>query len=97
MGHHVGVYLQRDSGIVFAGASLNDLVFANSSIRHFNECANGVVDRFPFYDEGSDLDDCEVAAGDLERIIRDVDPPAADEGTFWSDFIADVSIGDYPE
>ncbi|MGW0087341.1 SUKH-4 family immunity protein [Streptomyces sp. NPDC003393] len=97
MGHHVGVYLQQSSGIIFAGASLNGLVFANSSIELFNECVKKIIDRFPFYAEGSDLDDCEMAAEDLEGIVRGVDPSAANEGTFWSDFITDVSIGDYPE
>ncbi|WP_158679174.1 SUKH-4 family immunity protein [Streptomyces sp. Tu 6176] len=96
-GHDVGVYLHGESGRVFAGASLNDLVFANSSVDCFTECVEKITERSPFYSEDADLEECELAARALEGVVFGIDPSAIAEGTFWSDIISDISIGDYFE
>lgn len=71
----------------------------NSSLGTFAACVKAVIDRFPFYAEIDETDEMytvfENAAGDLERIINEIDSSAcACSAGFWTELIATASMGD---
>ncbi|MEV4806622.1 SUKH-4 family immunity protein [Nonomuraea sp. NPDC049421] len=68
---------------------------ANTNIHLFIESVKAVLDRFPFYSVGSDLDSRVIVANDLTELIRAIDSFAVYQDSFWSTFIDDVEIGDY--
>ncbi|MFJ6566349.1 SUKH-4 family immunity protein [Streptomyces sp. NPDC091292] len=95
LGEDVRVYVQQRTGKVLAGPGPSDLVFANSSISQFNRCVQSLTARYPFAAEDAEPEEWALAALEVEKIVHAIDPPAADDGTFWSDFEAEVSMGDY--
>jgi hypothetical protein len=69
---------------------------ANSSLIQFSRTTKALIELFPYYDDGADLDEREAAAKRLRQVIRSVDQAAVDDpDSFWSTFLDDVSIGDF--
>jgi len=69
--------------------------FVNSSLTQFANCVGYVIDRFPFYASGSEVQVREAVSAELATLIRGVDATALEPDSFWSTFIEDVEIGDY--
>ncbi len=77
----------------------------NSTLGQFTNTMKAVIGAFPFYDQiGDDVDDIEwkdklaerdVIADRIGDLIRDIDPPAMNPGSFWDGFVTDVAHGEY--
>ncbi|WP_328375258.1 MULTISPECIES: SUKH-4 family immunity protein [unclassified Streptomyces] len=89
------VYIEHGTGNVMSGWDINDLGFANSSISLFSKCMTAVASRYPYYAEDAEAEEWIAARDRLDAVIRSIDPPAADEDTYWSEFTSDVLMGDY--
>ena len=68
---------------------------ANSDLDRFAECMRAAIDRLPYYDGDSELDDWEWAAKDLEGMLFAIDPATQSYPGFWENFVADVTTGIY--
>ncbi|GGW25186.1 hypothetical protein GCM10010294_70550 [Streptomyces griseoloalbus] len=97
IGLGVSVHLDESSGEVLSGADSGELDMVNTAISHFAQCVILLADMFPFYEEGSDVDEWEAGAQRVENIIREVDPNAYREGSYWYEFRWDVSMGEFYE
>ncbi|MEU5521851.1 SUKH-4 family immunity protein [Streptomyces sp. NPDC047860] len=91
------IYFDQDSGEVLHGLNPEELGIVNTTISRFTECIVRVAEMFPFYDEGSDVDEWEAGAQRVEDVIGEVDPSAYRDGAFWYEFRWDVSMGDFHE
>lgn len=69
-------------------------LFINTSLASFVATLEAVAGRFPFYDSDDDEDELESASDDVLRIIRSIDPSAAQPDRYWSTFVDDMRIGD---
>jgi hypothetical protein len=68
----------------------------NSRLEQFLASVKVVIERFPFYDVGSDLHLRERVGMDLTESISDIDPQALSTANgFWQTFIDDVVSGDF--
>ncbi|MFE1028565.1 SUKH-4 family immunity protein [Streptomyces sp. NPDC058818] len=94
-GLSVSVYLDQNSQEVLYGLEPGDVNIVNTSSSHFTQCVLRLSEMFPFYAEGSDSDEWEAAAQRVEDVIRDIDPSAYHEGSFWYEFRWDVTMGDF--
>jgi len=70
--------------------------FVNSSLPQFVECVRLAISAFPYYSRGADLSEREAVASRVAELLRPVDPPALELDQFWSTFIDDLVIGDFP-
>jgi hypothetical protein len=72
--------------------------FANTSVTHFWDSVRAVTARFPLYSSDDDDDEEPFRAGDdVAAIVSAIDPPAMDTDQFWSTFVDDVQMGDFPD
>ncbi|AQS65618.1 SUKH-4 family immunity protein [Streptomyces pactum] len=94
-GLSVSVYLDQDSQEVLYGLNPGDVNIVNTSFPHFTQCVLRLSEMFPFYAEDSDADEWEEAAQRVEDVIREIDPSAYREGSFWYEFRWDVTTGDF--
>ncbi|MGW1898920.1 SUKH-4 family immunity protein [Streptomyces hirsutus] len=97
IGLESSVYLDEFSGEVLSGMDPGELEMVNTEISRFTQCVIRLADIFPFYGEDSDADEWEVGAQRVEGIIREVDPNAYHEGSYWYEFRWDVSMGEFYE
>ncbi|WP_159027752.1 SUKH-4 family immunity protein [Streptomyces pactum] len=95
MGLSVSMYLDKDSQEVLYGLSPGDVNIVNTSVSHFTQCILRLSDIFPFYDDDCDSDEWEVGAEKVEDVIREVDPSAYHEGSYWYEFRWDVTMGNF--
>lgn len=93
-GLSVSMYLDQDSQEVLYGLNPGDVNIVNTSFSHFAQCVLRLSEMFPFYAEDSDVDEWEEAAQRVEDVIREIDPSAYREGSFWCEFRWDVTMGD---
>ena len=54
-------------------------------------------EHYPYYKEGAGFDLAIAASGGLRLGLEPIDPGAFTPGSYWSDFLSDVSNGDYGE
>jgi hypothetical protein len=73
-----------------------DHEFVNSSLTQFVRVVKAVTGRFPFYDTSDDLDERNRVGDELAAMIEEIDPPAMEIDLFWSTFVDDIRIGDFP-
>jgi hypothetical protein len=71
-------------------------LFVSSSLSQFADTVDAVAARFPFYDDPDDDRAAEQAAKDLAALIGAIDAEAVVPDRFWSTFLDDVRIGDFP-
>jgi hypothetical protein len=95
IGLDVPVYLDGNSQKVLYGLEAAELKIVNTSISRFTQCVVRMSEMFPFYSEDSDVDDWEAGARNVENVIREIDPDAYCEGSYWYEFRWDVSMGDF--
>jgi SUKH-4 immunity protein len=69
----------------------------NTNLEAFCEFMGLCEDRYPYYTDEGDLDDSIEASDGLRSELSGIDPAALREGSYWSDFLSDVAIGDYAE
>jgi hypothetical protein len=74
------------------GASL-----INTSLDAFVNFLRLCEDRYPYYTDEGDLDDSIEAASSLRSELVGIDPDALRQGSYWSDFLSGVAMGDYAE
>ncbi|WP_074989915.1 SUKH-4 family immunity protein [Streptomyces misionensis] len=67
----------------------------NSSLPNFVVVVRAVIERFPFYDSGSDDSEWMAAARAVEEIVRGVDPGAFIRDGFWETLVNDIEMGDF--
>jgi len=67
----------------------------NSDLGLFSSCVKAVIERFPFYQQDSELEQWTAAANDIRTIVADIDPPAIADTGFWESFTDDIEMGDY--
>jgi hypothetical protein len=71
-------------------------LFVSSSLEQFAATVEVVAARFPFYDDQDDDQGAIRASEDLADLIRAIDAEAVVPDRFWSTFLDDVTIGDFP-
>jgi hypothetical protein len=74
---------------------LNAPLFINSSIPQFTQTVQAAMDRFPYYDEDAEPEECLEAGRDLLDLIASIDAEAAVPNRYWSTFVDDVQMGNY--
>jgi hypothetical protein len=67
----------------------------NRDLGAFRSCVAAVIDRFPFYGEGAELDEQTEVADDIRDILQRIDDSALRNNGFWETFCDDITIGDY--
>ncbi|MFK4152935.1 SUKH-4 family immunity protein [Streptomyces fungicidicus] len=97
IGMSTSVYLDESSGRVLSGVDSRELDMVNTTVSRFTQCAIRLAEIFPFYEEGSDVDEWEAGAQRVEDVVREVDPEAYREGAYWYEFRWDVSMGEFYE
>ena len=94
-----GDYIAVDSAsgrVVLANAKTSSISsVVNSSLANFIDFLQVCESRYPYYADEGDLDDSIQAAEALRNELASIDPAALEPGTYWSDFLSDVAIGDY--
>jgi hypothetical protein len=71
-------------------------LFVSSSLEQFADTVDAVAARFPFYDDPDDDQAAERASLDMAALIGAIDAEAVVPDQFWSTFLDDVTIGDFP-
>jgi hypothetical protein len=71
-------------------------LFVSSSLEQFADTVDAVAARFPFYDDPDDDQAAERASQDMAALIGVIDAEAVVPDQFWSTFLDDVTIGDFP-
>jgi hypothetical protein len=71
-------------------------LFVSSSLSQFADTVEAVAAMFPFYDGPDDGQAADQAAHDLGVLIEGIDVEAVVPDRFWSTFLDDVAIGDFP-
>lgn len=90
-GNHMCV--DSDSGEVQLLTKGLEPRFVNTNLPLFVCTMQAIADRFPYYGMDHTDDEVDAATNDVERLIRDIDPPA-DSSPYWDTFIRDLSVGD---
>lgn len=95
-GLSAAVGVEVDTGHVVEVLDIPDppVLFINTSLASFVDTLEAVAQRFPFYDSDDDEDEVGSTSDDVLRIVRRIDPPAAEPDRYWSTFVDDMRIGD---
>jgi hypothetical protein len=68
----------------------------NSSLKQFIDSVQAITDLFPFYLSDSTLEDAINSGNNVADALKRIDPAAMGPDTFWSTFVDDLKMGDYP-
>jgi hypothetical protein len=94
-----GIAIRGDTGqvVLVRKGSFEVASMVNANLEAFLEFMGQCEDRYPYYTDEGDLDDSIEASDRLRSELSEIDPGALREGSYWSDFLSDVAIGDYAE
>lgn len=70
-------------------------LFVNSGAGLFVRTVQDLLDGFPRYTAEADDAELEAAGAAVRRIVAAIDPPAAEDGTYWGTIADGVGIGDF--
>jgi hypothetical protein len=90
------ICLEPDSGhVIRFSTRTNERIFINTSLRQFRETVRAVIGRFPFHAEDATFEEIESAAGDVGKIVSDIDPPAMAPDLYWSTLVDGIVMSDF--
>jgi hypothetical protein len=67
----------------------------NTALDLFTLTVKALIDRFPYYPKGADVEQIKSVCEDLRVIIRSIDPKAAAAGWYWPNLVDDMLMGDH--
>lgn len=88
----IGVNVATGEIVHIPAAGSSDINPVNSTLKQFCESVESVIQRYPFDDSSSDL---EEVAEELRQELSQIDAAAAAHNGFWETFTDDVAMGDY--
>lgn len=88
----IGVNVATGEIVHAPATDSTDLNPVNSTLEQFRESVKAVIQRYPFGDPSTDLDE---VAEDLRQELSQIDAAAAAHNGFWETFTDDVAMGDY--
>jgi len=93
------IAIRGDTGqvVLVRKGSFEIASMVNTNLEAFLEFMGLCEDRYPYYTDEGDLDDSIEASDGLRSELNEIDPGALGQGSYWSDFLSDVAIGDYAE
>jgi len=95
MSQAFGIERQTGKVVMILDAPSYPISFVNSSLELFIASVSSFTEKYPFYPDPPDPDECEAVADELKLTLYRIDPPSMSDCSFWSELYWDIAQGDW--